>query len=109
MQTVIQVISAKPRSLRDKIVNDKKLARFGLVVAEQKRQARAPGWAKLHMPGQRGAINIQWHGASRTLICRIVTRSGKPDAIAGAFTSYLLSRLSQQIQLVQVILPPKNR
>jgi hypothetical protein len=103
MQTVIQVISARTRSLRDTIVNDKKLERFGLVVAEQKRQTRAPGWAKIHMPGEPGAINIEWHGASRTLICRIVTRSGKPDAIAGAFTSYLLSRLSRQVHLIQII------
>ena len=103
MQTVIQVISAGTRSLRDTIVNDKRLERFGLVVAEQKRQTRAPGWAKIHMPGQLGAINIQWHGASRTLICRIVTRGGKPDAIAGAFTNYLLARLSRQIHLIQII------
>ena len=57
MQTVIQVISAKNKSLRDAIVNDKRLARFGLEVTEQKRPARAPGWAKLHMPGELGAIN----------------------------------------------------
>jgi hypothetical protein len=103
MQTVIQVISARTRSLRDTIVNDKKLERFGLVVAEQKRQTRAPGWAKIHMPGKPGAINLEWHGASRRLICRIVTRGGKPDAIVGAFTSYLLSRLSRQIHLIQII------
>ena len=103
MQTVIQVISAGTRSLRDTIVNDKRLERFGLVVAEQKRLTRAPGWAKIHMPGELGAINIQWHGASRTLICRIVTRRGKPDAIAGAFTNYLLARLARQIHLIQII------
>jgi hypothetical protein len=109
MQTVIQVISAKNKSLRDAIVNDKNLAKFGLEVTEQKRPARAPGWAKIHMPGQLGAINIEWHGASRTLICRIVTRGGKPDAIAGAFTKYLLARLTRQIHLIQIILPSKKR
>ena len=103
MQTVIQVISAGTRSLRDTIVNDKKLARFGLVVTEQKRPTRAPGWAKIHMPGEPGAINIEWHGASQTLICRIITRGGKPDAIAGAFTRYLLARLSHRIHLIQII------
>jgi len=55
------------------------------------------------MPGELGAINIQWHGASRTLICRIVTRGGKPDAIAGAFTNYLLARLARPIHLIQII------
>jgi hypothetical protein len=103
MQTIIQVISAGTRSLRDTIVNDKKLERFGLVVTEQKRPTRAPGWAKIHMPGHPGAINIEWHGASQTLIARIVTRGGEPDAIAGAFTQYLLARLSRQIRLIQVI------
>jgi hypothetical protein len=103
MQTVLQVISAGNKSLRDAIVNDKQLARFGLEVTEQKRPTRAPGWAKIHMPGELGAINIQWHGASQTLICRIVTRSGKPHAIAGAFTSYLLARLSGKIHSIQII------
>ena len=103
MQTVIQVISAKNKSLRDAIVNDKRLARFGLEVTEQKRPARAPGWAKIHMPGELGAINLEWHGSSRTLICRIVTRGGKPDAIAGAFTNYLLACLGKRIQSIQII------
>jgi hypothetical protein len=103
MQTVIQVISAGTRSLRDTIVNDGKLERFGLVVAEQKRQTRPHGWAKIHMPGEHGAINLQWHSASQTLICRIVTRSGNPHAIAGAFTSYLLARLSRKIHSIQII------
>ena len=102
MQTVIQVISKRTRSLRDTIVNDKKLVKHGLEVTEQKRQTRAPGWAKIHMPGYPGAINLQWHGASRILICRIVTRGKKPDAIAGAFTRYLLSRLAGQIHLIQI-------
>ena len=84
-------------------MNDKKLQRFELVVTEQKRPTRAPGWAKLHMPGHPGAINIEWHAASRTLTCRIVTRGGRPDAIVGAFTRYLIARLSRQIHLIQII------
>jgi hypothetical protein len=103
MQTVIQVISAGTRSLRDTIVNDGKLERFRLVVAEQKRQTRPHGWAKIHMPGEHGVINLQWHGASQTLICRIVTRSANPHAIAGAFTGYLLARLSRKIHSIQII------
>jgi hypothetical protein len=103
MQTVIQVISAGTTSLRDAIVNDRKLEKFGLIVAHQKKITRPHGWAKLHMRGERGAINLQWHGASRTLICRIVTRSGKPNAIAGAFTNYLLARLPRKIHSIQII------
>ncbi|MGI8956732.1 MAG: hypothetical protein ACR2II_07440 [Chthoniobacterales bacterium] len=103
MQTIIQVISSSTTSLRDAIVNDNKLVDFDLVVSEQKRLSRAHGWAKLHMPGEPGAINLQWHGASQTLICRIVTRGGKPDAIAGAFTRYLLARLSRKIHSILII------
>ena len=103
MQTVVQVISGKAESLRDRIVNDKKLADFGLEVVEHKRQTRPHGWAKIHMPGELGAINIQWHGASRTLICRIVTKGGPPDPIAGAFTNYLLACQGKRIQSIQII------
>jgi len=103
MQTVIQVISTGSTSLRDAIVNDKHLGRFNLVISEHKRLTRPHGWAKLHMPDERGAINLQWHGASQTLICRIVTRGGKPNAIAGAFTNYLLARLSRKIHSIQII------
>jgi hypothetical protein len=103
MQTVIQVISAGTTSLRDAIVNDRKLEEFDLVVAHQKKITRPHGWAKLHMQGERGAINLQWHGASQTLICRIVTRGGKPNAIAGAFTNYLLARLPRKIHSIQII------
>ena len=104
MQTVIQVVARGSRSLRDTIVNDaKKLGRFHLEVSEQKRQNRAPGWAKIHMPGERGAINLQWHGESRTLICWIVTRGDPPDPIAGAFTNYLLAAHRKKIQSIQII------
>jgi hypothetical protein len=104
MQTIIQVVARETKSLRDRIVNDtKKLKEFELEVSEQKRQDRAPGWAKIHMPGKRGAINIQWHDASRTLICWIVTRGGPPNPIAGAFTNYLLAGLGKRIQSIQII------
>src|SRR5256885_4450640 len=103
MQTVIQVISTGTTSLRDAIVNDKHLGDFDLVISEHKRLTRPHGWAKLHMQDERGAINLQWHGASQTLICRIVTRGGKPNAIAGAFTSYLLARLPRKIHSIQII------
>ena len=103
MQTIIQVISTGPKSLRDAIVNDKHLERYDIVVSEQKRQTRPKGWAKLHMPGAAGAINLEWHGASQTLICRVVTRGGEPQTITGAFTTYLLARLSRKIHSIQII------
>lgn len=106
MQTVIQVISERSTSLRDAIAKDQKqLERFRLVVSEQKRATRAPGWTKIHMPGELGAINVEWHAASRTLICRIVTKHDPPDRIAGAFVNYLLARRGFKIQSIQVIPP----
>ncbi len=103
MQTIIQVISTGTQSLRDVIVNDKQLERYDLVVSEQKRQTRSKGWAKIHMPGAQGAINLEWHGASQTLICRVVTRGGEPHTITGAFTTYLLARQAKKIHSIQII------
>src|ERR1035438_8146458 len=98
MRTIIQVFSKGSKSLRDRVSNDKKqLEQFGLVVSEQRRQGRTHGWAKLHMNDHHGAINMELHAATRMLICRVVTRGGKPHNIAGAFITFLLARLSKQI------------
>lgn len=103
MQTIIQVFSKGSVSLRDRVINDPQLDRFGLFVSEQKRQGRPHGWAKLHMNDHHGAINIEWHAASQTLICRVVTRGGKPHGIAGAFITFLLARLSKQIASLHIL------
>ena len=103
MQTIVQVVSTGTKSLRDAIVCDPKLDAFRLVVSEHKRQSRPNGWAKLHLRDGHGAINLQWHGASQTLICRIVTRGGEPHDIVGAFTSFLLAQLSKKIHSIQII------
>jgi hypothetical protein len=105
MQTLIQIFSKGSKSLRDRVVNDRKLEDFGLMVSEYKRQGRPHGWAKLHKPGSRGAINIEWHAASQMLICRVVTRRGNSHDITGAFVQFLLARLSNQIASIQVLVP----
>ena len=99
---LIQVYAKGPKSLRDQVVKDARLERFGLVVHEQKRKSRPRGWAKLHKSGSAGAINIEWHSASQTLICRVVTRGGEPHDIAGAFVSFLLARLAKQIVSIHI-------
>jgi hypothetical protein len=103
MQTLMQVFSKGTQSLRDRVVNDPKLEEFGLIVSEQKRQGRPHGWAKLHMNGANGAINIEWHAASQTLICRVVTRGGKSHTIAGAFLGFLLARFPKQIASIHIL------
>jgi hypothetical protein len=102
MQTIIHVFSKGSKSLRDRVVNDPQLDRFELFVSEQKRSDRSPGWSKLKMKNSTGVINIEWHAASRTLICRIVTRGGKPDAIAGAFMSFLLDRCPRHFSSIHI-------
>jgi hypothetical protein len=102
MPTSILVFSKGSKSLRDKVQNDSRLADFGLTVTEQKRGDRSPGWSKIHMVNCPGAINLEWHKASQTLICRIVTRKTSPHQIAGAFISFLLSRYYKQIVSIRV-------
>ena len=55
------------------------------------------------MDGGDGAINIQWHAASRTLICRVVTRGGEPHSISSAFIDFLLARMRRQIAFIHVL------
>ena len=77
-QIVIQVLTTQTRSLRDAIVRDEHLEDYKLKVSQQRKATRSHGWSKLHSTGgQHGAINIQWEGSSRMLICRVVTR-GEP-------------------------------
>jgi hypothetical protein len=109
MQTLVQVFCRGPKSLRDQIVKDEKLPDFGLVVSEQKRQGRPHGWAKLHGEDFSGAINLEWHAASQTLICRVVTRSADSHAITSALVNYLLARLGRQILSVQILPPTPKR
>jgi hypothetical protein len=103
MQTIIQVFSTKTSSLRESIVKDGKLNDFGLGVTEQKKKSRAQGWAKLHMKGAHGAINIQWDADTRMLICRIVTKGGEPHSIASAFIGFLLARFTKRIAFIQIL------
>lgn len=107
MQTIIYVFSKAHTSLRDWVVNDPKLDQFDLVVSEQKQLTRPHGWAKLHMRSSRGAINIEWHAASQTLICRVVTRGGKSHDIGGAFIRFLLAR-SRKNQIASIHIQPSN-
>src|SRR3954465_10311952 len=76
MQTVIQVIATGTGSLRNKIMTDPQLRRFDLIPTEHQRPGRPHGWAKIHSETAHGAINLEWHGRSRTLICRVVTKLG---------------------------------
>jgi len=60
MQLVNQVISSQSHSLRNRIVNDKKLKDYDFYVVEKKKVGRPHGRAKLHSVAENrdGAINI---------------------------------------------------
>jgi hypothetical protein len=104
MQTVIQVITSGRGSLREKIMNDVQLSRFDLIPTEHMRPGRPHGWAKVHSETAHGAINLEWHGRSGTLICRVVTKSGnKPNSIIGAFIDYLLARHQSRILAIHIM------
>ena len=95
MQILIQVVCSKGKSLRQLIIDDKNIEEFQLVVSQEKRHNRAPGWAKIHSTqyDRHGAINIEWGSKINVLSCRVVTRgSGKPNLIVGDFINYLLHR-----------------
>jgi hypothetical protein len=105
MQTVIQVITTGSGSLREKIMTDPQLQRFDLIPTEHQRPGRPHGWAKIHSARDvSGAINLEWHGRSRTLICRVVTKLGnKPNSIIGDFVDYLLARHQSRILAIHIM------
>ena len=104
MQTVIQVITSGHGSLREKIMSDPRLEKFGLIPTEHMRPGRPHGWAKIHSETAHGAINLEWHGRSGTLIYRVVTKFGhKPNSIIGAFIDYLLARHQSRILAIHIM------
>ncbi len=106
MQTLVQVFSSHRRSLRDLIVNDRRLTKFQLAVVTEKKPGRPHGWAKLHSTDQEGfgAINLEWHQATKMLICRVITKgSGRPNIIIGDFIDYLLACHRTKIGTITII------
>jgi hypothetical protein len=105
MQTVIQIVTTGRGSLRNKIMSDPQLKRFGLIPTEHMRPGRPHGWAKIHSAiDARGAINLEWHAGSGILICRVVTKLGnKPNSIIGDFIDYLLARHQSRILAIHIM------
>jgi hypothetical protein len=106
MQTVIQVIATGRGSLRNKIMNDPQLEKkFGFIKVWHKQTSRPQGWAKIHSARDlHGAINLEWHARSSTLICRVVTKLGnKPNSIIGDFIDYLLARHQTRILAIHIM------
>jgi hypothetical protein len=104
MQTVIQVITTGRGSLREKIMTDRRLKKFGLISSEHQRPGRPHGWAKIHAENAYGAINLEWHAGTGTLICRVITKLGnKPNSIIGCFIDYLLACHQRRIVAIHIM------
>ncbi len=106
MQTVVQVVCNRGRSLRDAIANDRRLKTHRLSVVQEKKPGRSPGWTKVRTTeGDRsGSMNVQWDAATNILTCRVVNRgAGRPNLIIGYFVDYLLRRQRRRIRLVTVL------
>ncbi len=111
MQTVIHVIATGRGSLRSQITRDPQLEKkFGFIKAWSKQPGRPHGWAKIHSARDlHGAINLEWHGRSNTLICRVVTKLGnKPNSIIGDFIDYLLARHQSRILAIHIMRRPRQ-
>lgn len=103
MQTVIQIVSSRTDSLRERIVNDPDLGAFGLEVDKEKKKGRSHGWAKLYGHGAQGALNLQWLAAPRALLGRIITKGDScPAQLAGTFLCYVLARYRDEIRAVHI-------
>jgi hypothetical protein len=107
MQTVIQVVTTGHGSLRSRIMDDLQLERkFKFERRWHKQPGRPHGWAKIRSArkGVPGAINLEWHARSGTLICRVVTKVGnKPNSIIGDFVDYLLARHQSRILAIHIM------
>jgi hypothetical protein len=106
MQTVIDVVCTKGRSLREAVADDRRLKRYELAVLNEKRPGRNPGWAKIRStdPGCHGTINLEWDSSTRTLKCRVVNRrGGKPGDVVSKFVHYLLDRFGRRIRLLLIL------
>ncbi len=106
MQTVVQVITTGRGSLRNKIMSDPQLEKkFRFIKVWSKQSTRPHGWAKIHSAHDaHGAINLEWHARSGTLICRVVTKLGhKPNTIIGDFIDYLLARHQSRILAIHIM------
>ena len=111
MQTVIHVIATGRGSLRSQIMRDPQLEKkFGFIKVWSKQPGRPQGWAKIHSDRDAyGAINLEWHGRSDTLICRVVTKLGnKPNSIIGDFIDYLLARHQSRIFAIHIMRRPRQ-
>ncbi len=105
MQTLIQVVCTKGKSVRDAIANDQHLEENGLKLIKQRQSGRKPGWTKIKgmREDRRGSMNIEWNRSTSILICRVVNRgAGKPNLLVGDFINFLLARHNRRVRHITI-------
>lgn len=106
MQTLITVHCTRGGSLRDALENDaRRETHHGLRVVWAHKPGRHPGWLKLHSthPDRPGAINVEWDGDARLLLCRVITRGrSRPHFITGDLIDYLMARHRRRIRFIVI-------
>ena len=106
MQTLLQVVCTKGKSLRDSIVNDRKLSEDKFKIQKKRKRGRQHGWAKIHSiaDGRRGALNLRWASDTHIMECRVVNRgAGRPHLILGDFIDYLFRHHCKRIKAVMIL------
>src|SRR5438093_13321374 len=85
-------------------MTDPQLRKFDLIPTEHQRPGRPHGWAKIHSETAHGAINLEWHGRTGVLTCRVVTKVGhKPHSIIRDVIDYLLARHQSRILAIHIM------
>jgi len=79
--------------------------KFGFIKVWHKQPSRPHGWARIHSARDlHGAINLEWHARSGTLICRVVTKLGnKPNSTSAISSIYLLARHQSRILAIHIM------
>ncbi len=111
MQTLITVHCTRGASLRDAIENDpQREKRHALEVVWAHKPGRYPGWLKLRStaPDRPGAVNVEWDGDARLLLCRVITRGkSRQHLIIGDLVDYLIARHRRRIRFM--VITPETR
>jgi hypothetical protein len=88
-----------------------RISEFGLKVVQESRKDRQPGWSKLHSSNQgessvyekvSGAINIEWDGDTRILLCRSIGKRA-PVELMTRLVHYLLAKHGRKIEAINIM------
>lgn len=105
MQYTLRIITKNTQSLRATINRDERsLARYELVLLQEKSNARDNGWSKLRMAGESGVINYSWDPASSTLTARCISKKrNNPNLVMAQFIWYLMDRFQKKIHSIILV------